>query len=253
MTERLPGVSTNGENVGEQPQPIPVPPWAGVPARRPRRAARPPLSREQIVGAALRLVDAEGVEALSLRRLAEALGVTPMSIYWHVRDKAELLELVGHAVLLEIVIPASRGDWRDQLRDVHQSMFAGFLRHPNTGEVLVGRARFGAGGLALFERILTILLDAGCSPESAWDAYQSLYVFTLGSMATASRSPEFRAIQGQGLQYMLSLPVDRFPSICTVAPVIGGRSLDDQLEIGLDIQIEGIAARLAPKVAPPAS
>ena len=217
-----------------------------MPVRRPRRAARPPLDREQIVDATLRIVDAEGAEALSLRRLAETLGVTPMSIYWHVRDKGELLELVGHAVFLEMEIPVTQGDWRAQLRDVHRSMFAGFLRHPNTADILIGRARFGPGGLALFERIVTILLGAGFSPESAWDAYQSLYVFTLGSMATASRTPDFREIQTQGLLYMLSLPADRFPSIRAVAPVIGGRSLDEQFEIGLDVQIEGIAARLAP-------
>ncbi|HEX8959352.1 MAG TPA: TetR/AcrR family transcriptional regulator C-terminal domain-containing protein, partial [Solirubrobacterales bacterium] len=201
---------------------------------------------ERIVSAALSLVDAEGVESLSLRRLAESLGVTPMSLYWHVRDKAELLELVGQSVMAEIEIPAAAGDWRQQLRDVHRAMIAGFLRHPNTADVLIGRARYGAGGLALFERILSILLGAGFSPETAFDAYQSLYLFTLGFMATSTRTPEFVEAQRQGIQYMLSLPVERFPSIRAVAPAIGRRSLQDQFELDLDIQIEGIAARLAP-------
>lgn len=226
--------------------PIPPPPWSGSRDRRPRQATREPLGRERIVSAALALVDAEGVEALSLRRLAEILRVTPMSLYWHVRDKAELLELVGQAVMAEIEIPPARGDWREQLRDVHRSMMTGFLRHPNTAEVLIGRARYGAGGLALFERILSILLGAGFSPETAFDAYQSLYLLTLGFMATSTRTPEFVEGQRQGLQYMLSLPVERFPSIRAVAPVIGRRSLDEQFELDLDIQIEGIAARLAP-------
>lgn len=249
--ERRPSASITAGPQADALSPIPTPPWAGPQARRPKRAARPPLDREQIVRAALRIVDAEGVEALSLRRLADALGVTPMSIYWHVRDKAELLELVGHTVLAEIEIPLARGDWREQLRDVHRSMFLGLLRHPNTVDVLIGRARYGAGGLALFERILTILLGAGFSPESAFDAYLSLYLFTLGSMANASRTPEFREVQRQGVLYMLSLPVDRFPSIRAVAPVIGHRSPDAQFEIGLDVQIEGIAAHLA-AAAPPA-
>lgn len=208
---------------------------------------RPALDRDQIVAAALRIVDDEGADALSLRRLAEPLGVTPMSIYWHVRDKAELLELVGHAVLLEVDVPPAGGDWRDQLRDVHRAMYASFLRHPNTAEILIGRARYGAGGLALFERILGTLLGAGFSPEAAFDAYQSLYLFTLGSMATSSRSPEFRDAQREGVLYMSTLPADRFPSIRKVVPVIGRRSLDEQFELGLDVQIEGIAARLAPR------
>lgn len=225
------------------PQAVPPPPWS-APRERHRRAARVPLDRGRIIEAALAIVDVEGVEALSLRRLAESLGVSPMSTYWYVRDKAELLELVGQAVLAEVEVPEARGDWRQQLRDVHRAMLAGFLRHPNSGDLVIGRARFGAGGLRLFERILAILIAAGCSAEAAFDAYQSLYLFTLGTMATASRTPEFRDIQLQGLAYMRSLPEDHFPSIRAVAPTIGRRTFEEQFEIGLDVQIEGIAARL---------
>jgi AcrR family transcriptional regulator len=222
---------------------LPPPPWAGTRRRR-TRAARPPLDRARIVAAGLRIVDEAGAEALTVRRLADALGVSPMSIYWHVADKAELLRLIGEAVLDEVEIPHPRGDWRAQLRDIHRSMLGTVLKHPNTVDILIGRARFGAAGLALFERILSILLRAGFSPEAAFDAYQSLYLFTLGFSAVSGRTPEFRDIQVQGVQYMRALPEDRFPSIRTVAPVIGGRSPEEQLEIGLDVVIEGIAARL---------
>ena len=223
---------------------VPAPPWSSTRPRRRTRAARPPLDRRQIATAGLRIVDEEGADALSLRRLAEELGVAPMSIYWHVKDKAELLEVIGHQVFAEIEIPIARGDWRDQLRDVHRAMLAGVLRHPNTTDILIGRARYGPGGLALFERILSILLEAGFSPESAFDAYTSLYLFTLGFTATAGRSPAFREIQGQGVLYMGTLPEDLFPSIRTAVPVIGRRSLDEQFELALDVVIEGIGARL---------
>ena len=245
--------AANGAGGGTGPidlgQPVPQPPWAESRNRRPRRAARPPLGRDQIVEAALAIVDSEGVDALSLRRLADRLRVTPMSIYWHVRDKAELLDLVGQAVFLEMEVPPARGDWRRQLRDVHVAMFAGFQRHPNTGEILVGRARYGSGGITLFERILTILRGAGFAPDAAWDAYHELYLFTLGSMTSASRSHEFRETQRQGLMYMLSLPEDRFPSIRAVAPVIGRRTVEEQFELELDVTIAGIEARLAPPAA----
>ncbi len=226
------------------PSGVPLPPWIAAPARRRRRSPRPPLSRGQIVEAALAIIDRDGVAGFSLRRLAEALGVTPMSMYWHVRDKDELLEFVGHAVLEEVELPSPRGDWREQLRDVHRAMFQGFLRHPNTGDILIGRARYGPAGIALFERILAILLDAGFTPEAAFDAYQSLYLFALGSMATSSRSPEFREAQREGVEYLGSLPSDRFAAIRAVVPVIGRRSIDAQFEVGLDIQIAGIEARL---------
>jgi AcrR family transcriptional regulator len=224
--------------------PLPAPPWRAPVQRLPRRGPRPLLDRDRIVEAALRIVDAEGVGALSLRRLADDLGVTPMSLYWHVADKAELLELVGHAVLAEIQLPDRIGDWKEQLRDVHRAMFAAFLRHRNSTEILIGRARFGAGGLAAFERILAILLDAGFTAEAAFDAYQSLYLFTLGFMATSNRSPEFIEVQRQGAAYMLTLPTEQFPSIRAVTPVIGRRSLDEQFEIGLAVVIDGVAARL---------
>jgi len=223
---------------------LPPPPWSTPALRRSKRGPRPQLDRDRIVAAALRIVDAEGVRALSLRRLADDLGVTPMSLYWHVADKAELLELVGQAVLAEIEIPERVGGWKEQLRDIHRAMFASFLRHRSSTEILVGRARFGAAGLAAFERILAILLEAGFTVEAAFDAYQSLYLFSLGFMATSSRSPEFIEIQRQGAAYMLSLPAERFPSIRAVTPVIGRRSLEEQFELGLDVVIEGVAARL---------
>ena len=223
---------------------VPAPPWSSARPRRRTRSARPPLDREQIATAGLRIVDEEGADALSLRRLADELGVAPMSIYWHVKDKAELLEIIGHQVFAEIEIPALSGDWRNQLRDLHRAMLAGVLRHPNTTDTLIGRARYGPGGLALFERILSILLAAGFSPGAAFDAYSSLYLFTLGFTATAGRSPEFREIQRQGVLYLRTLPEDQFPAIRAVAPVIGRRSLDEQFELALDVVVEGIAARL---------
>jgi AcrR family transcriptional regulator len=222
---------------------LPPPPWA-EPRKRRARTARPPLDRARIIAAGLRIVDESGIDALTFRRLADALGVSPMSIYWHVADKAELLRLIGEAVLDEVEIPPARGDWRDQLRDVHRSLLGTVLQHPNTVDIVIGRARYGAAGLAMFERILSILLEAGFSPEAAFDAYQSLYLFTLGFAGVSGRSPEFREVQRQGVVYMRSLPEDRFPSIRTVAPVIGGRSPAKQLELGLDVVIEGIAARL---------
>jgi AcrR family transcriptional regulator len=226
---------------------VPPPPWAIPPARRARRAARPPLDRDRIVAAALGILDAEGAEALSLRRLADALGVTAMSIYWHVRDKAELLDLVGQAVFAEIEIPPARGGWRQQLTDLHRAMLVGLLKHPNALDVLIGRARYGAAGVTMFERLLTILLGAGLSPQAAFDAYMTLYEYLLGFAAVANRTPEFREMQQQGVAYLLSLPAERFPSIARVAPTIGRNSLEEQFELGLAVLIEGIAQTLLPE------
>lgn len=89
-------------------------------------------------------------------------------------------------------------------------------------------------------------LDAGLSPTRAFDAYQSLYLFQLGFIATSRRSPEFREAQRQGVLYLFALDPERFPSIARVAPVIGGRSLEEQYAIGVDVVIDGIARWFLP-------
>ncbi len=223
---------------------LPPLPWREAPHHRRRRGPRPSLDRSLIVAAGLQIVDAEGVEALSLRRLSADLGVTPMAVYWHVRDKAELLDLIGEEVLETIVVPPVRGDWRTQLRDVHLAMLEPMLRHPDAVELSAGRARFGPAGIALFERILSILLSTGLSPQAAFDAYQALYLFQLGFMATVRRSPEFREMQREGAVYLRSLDPGHVPAIGKVAPVIGSRSLDAQFRVGIDMVIEGIGASL---------
>ena len=235
---------TKDTDVESDDPPLPPLPWREVPHRRRRRGSHPALDRERIVEAGLRIVDEEGIEALSLRRLAADLRVTPMAVYWHVRDKAELLDLIGERVLDAIEVPPPDGDWRRQLHDVHRAMLEPLLQHPNAVELMVGRARYGPAGIALFERILSILRSAGLSPQAAFDAYQSLYLFQLGFMATARRSPEFREAQRQGVLYLLSLDPERFPSIGEVAPIIGTRPPADQYEVGLDVVIEGIGAAL---------
>jgi TetR/AcrR family transcriptional regulator, tetracycline repressor protein len=227
---------------------LPLPPWRTAPRASARSGVRPSLDRARIVAAALAIVDAEGVPGLSLRRLADDLGVTPMSLYWHVADKAELLELLGNAILAEIELPPRAGPWTQQLRDVHRVMFAVLLRHQNAADVVAGRARFEPAGLVVFERILEILLDAGLDEVAAFDAYLALYQFFLGFVTTTSREPAFVEGQQQGWAYMLTLPEDRFPGIRAVTPVIGRRPPDEVLEQGLDIVIAGIEARLAPRV-----
>lgn len=229
---------------------LPTLPWRASSTRR-RRGSQPALDLDRIVDAGLRIVDADGVDALSLRRLATDLEVTPMAVYWHLKDKAELLDRMGERVLDSIQIPPPVGDWRRQLRDVHQAMLRPLLEHPNAVELMVGRARYGRAGITLFERILSILLGAGLTPAQAFDAYQSLYLFQLGFTATIRRSAEFRAAQAQGLGYLLSLPADRFPSIAAVAPTIGRRSITEQYAVGLDVVIDGVAARMHRSVGGP--
>ncbi len=123
-------------------------------------------------------------------------------------------------------------------------MLDAVVRHPNTADLMIGRARYGTAGITLFERLLSILLEAGLSPAAAFDAYQSLYLFLLGYIATTSRTPAFVEAQREGVLYLRSLDPEAFPSIGVVAPFVGARVPTEQFETGLDVVIEGIATRL---------
>jgi len=106
--------------------------------RVPPRGRRPKLSREHITTTALRLADAEGVEALSMRRLGAELGVGTMSLYHYVRTKDELLTLVNDAVMSEVVVPADTplpADWRQALTIIAQRSRAAFQKHPWTLDI----------------------------------------------------------------------------------------------------------------------
>src|SRR5262245_32195265 len=101
------------------------------------RAGRPTLSREQIVRAAIEIADAEGIEALSMRRVAAKLRAGTMSLYWHVPSKDDLLDLVRDAIMGEVKLPSTpSGGWRADLRLVAYQTRAELLRHPWYGEII---------------------------------------------------------------------------------------------------------------------
>jgi AcrR family transcriptional regulator len=135
------------------------------------------LDRDTVVARALALVDAEGLEALTIRRLAVDLGVTPMALYWHFRNKDELLDalvehLLGTVTLPELpavpAVPAVHGrDWAEQLHAALTAFAAALRPHPAIAPLIQARVLFSAPGLALAERALGLLREGGFSAEQA--------------------------------------------------------------------------------------
>ncbi|MDT7675755.1 MAG: hypothetical protein QOD82_3657 [Pseudonocardiales bacterium] len=132
------------------------------------------LDRDTVVARALSLVDAEGLEALTIRRLAVDLGVTPMALYWHFRNKDELLDaLVEHllgTVRLPVLpsVPAVGGrDWAEQLHAALTAFAAALRPHPAIAPLIQARVLFSAPGLALAERALGLLREGGFTAEQA--------------------------------------------------------------------------------------
>jgi TetR/AcrR family transcriptional regulator, tetracycline repressor protein len=133
----------------------------------PKTAERPALSRNVVADRALELADSEGIEAVTVRRLAGELGVTPMALYWHFRTKEDLLAGLGDRVLDDVVVPAATGDWAADLQAGMLALVTAMRPHPQVADLVAERILRHPNGLALADRALQGLADAGFDQERA--------------------------------------------------------------------------------------
>lgn len=141
------------------------------------------LTREQVVAAGLALADAGGLEAVSMRRVAGELGVQAMSLYNHVANKDALLDGMLAHVLSEVALPASGGDWEEELRGCAVSLHDALSRHPWACGLVMAPAAFPAAlgaRIRYIEALLRTLREAGFTPEQAYHGYHALDGHTVG-------------------------------------------------------------------------
>jgi AcrR family transcriptional regulator len=214
-------------------------------ASRSKSSAQVPLSRERVLQAALRLADEEGIEALSMRRLAQELGVKAMSLYNHVTNKDDILDGIVDIVISEIEVPDPAIEWKTAMRQRSTSAHAVLLRHPWATMPIVSRVNVGKAMLRYIETTLGCLHAAGFSLEMAdhaWNAIDShIYGFTLQELNFPFEPPEYSEAAKQGLSLV---PVDQYPHMNQLTHrVIDGRydGLHD-FEFGLDLILNGLDA-----------
>jgi AcrR family transcriptional regulator len=150
--------------------------------QKPRRDA---LTRTRITTAAIELLDAEGVAALTMRRLAERLEVAPPTLYWHVKTKDEVLDLAVDAIFAEVTIPGRTTDWRTDARTLVLRWRATMLRHP-WSPALLGRPMLGPNVLARTEFLQSTLAGSGLTGQLLAAATHGLANLTIGSALTES-------------------------------------------------------------------
>jgi TetR/AcrR family tetracycline transcriptional repressor len=188
---------------------------------RARTKNQPPgLTRERVCLAALELVDSEGKEALSMRRLGARLGVEAMSLYRHVRNKDDLLDALQAAILggLGGALPAD-GDWRTRLRGLAEGLRDALLEHPNVIPILASRPVRAPEALMPIMNAWMALEREGFSGDDARKAVIAVGVFTIGHvLGEASAEPT---------------PYAGLPD----------RPGADEFEFGLSAMLDGIAAR----------
>jgi AcrR family transcriptional regulator len=220
--------------------------------RRVRR--RSGLSRVEMLTAALALIDADGVEALSMRRLGKALGRDPMRLYRHASSKDALLDGVVELVLSELPGPAvpEGGDLEKALRRTAHAFRALALAHPHVVPLLVTRplstplAMRPLGTLRLLEALLDLLVGAGFDGRGALHAYRLyigfLYGHVLNELQERVQDPdEIDDLLRLGLY---RLPVREFPRLRALAGEVAGYDGERELDEGLDIILAGLRQRI---------
>ena len=185
------------------------------------------LTRAKVITAAVKIADGDGLEALSLRRLATELGVTPMSLYKHVKDKHEILAEIRNRLLAEIELPP-HGDgpgWPQEMRDVLLATLGPLRRHPAIAPLALSGLLDGEAGLELCERLLSLLLQAGFGPEQAaqLSPFVSNAVIGVATMRLADASPlaggQFGERPPGDLGHLALLDPARFPALRRLADV----------------------------------
>ena len=153
--------------------------------KRPTRGPRPGLTVDRIVAAAVELADAEGLGALSMRRVADRLGVGTMSLYTYVPGKAELLDVMLDTVLAEVARPDGAGGWRAGLERRAREDWALFHRHPWMLQISPARALLGPNETELFEASLSAVAGTGLSGAEMVLAVSLVGEYTRGAAQSA--------------------------------------------------------------------
>jgi len=216
-------------------------------------AATNKVTREVVLATALDLIDREGVERLSMRRLAAALDRDPMILYRHAANKAALLDGVAETVLVQLKVDPADPDWARQLRVVARDYRQLALAHPNVVPLLVTRALATPlglrppGTLRPLEDMLKLLTDAGFSGPDALHIYRAVFGFLHGHVLNElqeliERPEEVSDLLRLGLH---RLPIDEFPLLRSLAPTLAAYDGAAELERGLDILLAGLTATLA--------
>lgn len=232
---------------------VPEPPWRRAPQRR--RPPRQPLTRDAIVGTALEVLDREGLDAFSMRRVAEELGTGAASLYWHVSDKQELLDLVFDRVIGEVgpLPPPDPDRWQEQLEQLARTARRVLLRHRDITRLALDRWPMGPNALLFAEGLLGIL-RAGGLPDRvcAWatgllPSFVGWFVLEeqLGRQSPAppdDTAADYADLAGMVHDYLVSLPPERFPNLLAVVDELTGGDHDERFDFGIGVLLRGLDA-----------
>jgi AcrR family transcriptional regulator len=222
------------------------------------RSSRRTLSAELIAEAALALIDEDGVEALSMRRVAERLGTGAASLYAHVASKEELLDLVVDRVMAEVQVPApDAADWGETVKQLMRNHRAVLRAHRDIARIALARIPTGPNALPVLEQTLALLRASGLSDRVVGLApdLMALYVDAVTFEETlfeGSQHPgpeatleDVQAFARELRDFFAALPEDRYPNLRAMAAPLtsdGNVDPDERFEFALDVIVRGLQA-----------
>jgi AcrR family transcriptional regulator len=215
----------------------------------PNRRVLSPLSRERIVRASIRLADADGLEAVSLRKVAAVLEVGPMRLYGYIATKDELLDLMVDAVYAEIR-PAGDG-WREVLRSLAETTRQAVHQHEWFADLIGGRPQLGPHALARGEAVVAAL--DGVDVDLVMPVVGAVDAYVIGAVRREIAERRAERVTGMDLQQwqaafgpylMRTFATGRFPALSRVVHDGAHLDADQTFQIGLDFLLDGIEARM---------
>jgi len=213
-------------------------------------ATKAELSRDAVVDRALALADQEGLAAVTIRRLGQEFGVTPMALYWHVSSKDELFDAMGDRFFAGMRADdiASTGPWPDQLRRMIAAIVAVLRAHPAAAHLAAERILQCEPGRDIAERALGLLRDAGFPTSQAADiaghALQTALMLVVQQPGEPTVAAGERAeIMETKRKALASLPPERYPNLIASADALTNCDDEDAyLMGGIDLFVAGVQA-----------
>ena len=209
----------------------------------PRKPNQPTLTRDRIVAAAITVVDREGLPALSMRKVATELGMSPMSLYYHVPDKSGLYDLILDAVMSDIDVSVD-----DASRPLEERVVAGIyalrdalMRHPNAVPLALSRSMRTAAQMRPIETLVGAMLDAGMTATEAVTAVDVLGQYTFGTtMAYANHVTNSEFHDDQREHDLSALDSGEFPNMARVWAEGEYLGFDAEFDRGLRVLVRGL-------------
>ena len=217
-----------------------------VPTNNGKRRA--PLTRDRILEAGVALADRDGIEAVSMRRLGQELGVEAMSLYKHVADKDEVLAGIADRIAADFQLPDRDRPWRSAIRECAIAAHRVLLRHPWAGPLLESMAAPGPARLAYLDAVVGVLRGAGFSLPDVAHAFGALDSHLYGfTMQVASWPFDAQDMPEVAAEMVETISAERYPNLVAMGSMVAssGQGIPVDFTFGLDLLLDGFERRLA--------